>query len=99
MPPAGKTQLSDQEKQLIKLWVAHGSDIQKLWNEYSPADSFIIPMQYTRKAETKLYDFPAADPHLISSLNDPYTTIAPLDIHSPALGADFLWELNTIQIN
>ncbi len=90
MPPAGKTQLSDQEKQLIKLWVAHGSDIQKLWNEYSPADSFIILANAVyKKAETKLYDFPAADPHLISSLNDPYTTIAPLDIHSPALGADF----------
>ncbi|MEP7268282.1 MAG: FN3 associated domain-containing protein, partial [Saprospiraceae bacterium] len=92
MPPQGKPQLSNDEKALLEIWIARGADFEKKWKEYDSKDSLYMAAQKiisSTKSEQSNYDFNAASSTLISSLNDPFTTINPLNQNTPALHADF----------
>lgn len=91
MPPDGKPQLSQDEKNTIKQWILSGASFVKKYNEYKDTDSFKIlatPWISNKKIE-KTYNFKKVAPEVLASLASPYLSVKPLAINSPALEANF----------
>ena len=90
MPPAGKPQLTQQEIQLLYLWIKSGAGFKTNVMELAATDSLrIIANLLFNTIETDEYDFAAADEKKIKGLNNNYRIVYPLAIGSPALGAEF----------
>ncbi len=93
MPPNGKPQLSALEVQLLYQWILSGGDTAKAWTLYPPSDSVRkLAQQYIRSGQTEKrakYTFEPAEAALVSKLNDPYRTVAPVAANEPALAATF----------
>lgn len=87
MPPAGKPQLTDIESKMLYYWIAGNTDLHKKVTELASGDSLRLLAAKLLKpsAEDDSYDFSAADPKLIKSLNTNYRVINPLASESPAL--------------
>jgi Fn3 associated/Planctomycete cytochrome C/Leucine rich repeat len=91
MPPDGKPQLSQEEKNTIRQWILSGASFVKKYDDYKSTDSFkILAGRWitTKKAE-KTYTFDKASSATIASLASPYLSIKPLSVNSPALEANF----------
>jgi uncharacterized membrane protein len=91
MPPAGKTQLSDQERALLSLWIKGDADFSKKVVDLPASDSLrmlaAVFLKPAPKAEIN-YDFAAADEKTIARLNTNYRLVAPLAAASPALAVN-----------
>lgn len=99
MPPEGKTQLTPEEAELMYAWIASGADMKKRWKDYPEEDTLkIIAAKFINIPvidEPEIaYTFPAASPAIIQKLNDPFLSVFPLSVHSPALQADFFVRQN-----
>jgi uncharacterized membrane protein len=91
MPPRGKSQLTDDEISLLKLWIKNNADMKKKVVELPANDSlrllattFLAPS----KAPLEQYEFAAADESTIEKLNNNYRIVYSLAKESPALAVN-----------
>lgn len=91
MPPTGKPQLSDEEMQLLRLWIKNRADFKGKISALPATDSFrIVAASLFEKPETEeSYDFASADEKTIKQLSNNYRVVYPLAKESPALAVDF----------
>jgi uncharacterized membrane protein len=90
MPPIGKPQLTEQETQVLYLWIKSGAAFKTRVMDLPETDTLrLIANTFFNTIETDDYDFAAADEKKIKELNTNYRVIAPLAVQSPALGAEF----------
>jgi uncharacterized membrane protein len=91
MPPAGKTQLTASEMNLLYLWVKENIGFKKKVYDLPANDSLrVIAATILKPAEAteEQYDFAAADEKTIKKLNNNYRGIYPLGAGSPALAVN-----------
>lgn len=91
MPPVGKPQLNESEKQLLYWWIRNGAPFNKKLAELPVNDSLrIVAANFINANESKeeTYSFSAADAKLIQSLNNKNRTVYSLSKESPALGVN-----------
>ena len=90
MPPIGKPQLDEEEKQIIFQWIKAGADFKSKVINLKESDTLRIlaAKKFTNKAE-ELYDFKAADEKVIGTLNNTNRLIHPIAKGSPALSVSF----------
>jgi len=90
MPPANKTQLSEQEQKILYTWIKDGSPFDIKVTDLTPTDTLrIIASSLLRTDDNETFDFPAADEKKIAALRTNYRAITPLATGSPALAVDF----------
>ncbi|WP_431210278.1 c-type cytochrome domain-containing protein [Puia sp. P3] len=90
MPPANKTQLSDQEQKILYAWIKDGSPFDTKVTDLTPTDTLrIIASSLLRTDDNETFDFSAADEKKIAKLRTNYRAITPLAMGSPALAIDF----------
>lgn len=90
MPPKGKPQLTEDEARILYLWIRGGADFTKKVTDLPASDSLrMIAATIFKSSENEVYDFKAADEHLIAGLNTAYRVITPLAKGSPALAVNF----------
>jgi uncharacterized membrane protein len=94
MPPAGKTPLTEKEKQLLIRWIVQGANVTTAWTKFAKSDTlmllakeFISPPKQPEAEPT--YSFSSASQETIKKLNTPYRTVTPLAAKSPALSVEF----------
>lgn len=88
MPPAGKPQLSDDERELLYHWIKSGSSFTTRLEALPEADSLrtlATAVLESREAQEEVYDFPAAEQQTLARLNSNYRVIRPVSKNSPAL--------------
>jgi uncharacterized membrane protein len=88
MPPAGKPQLTQEEIDLLALWIKDDADFHKKVTDLEADDSLRLMATAVLKPEdegAEKFDFSAADEKTIAKLNTFYRTIAPIAIESPGL--------------
>lgn len=91
MPPAGKSQLTSQEVQLLALWVKGKANFKQKVIDLPANDSLrLLAAARLAPAEVKedVYDFDAADEEVIAKLNNDYRTIAVVAKESPAVSVN-----------
>ncbi|HEY4334777.1 MAG TPA: FN3 associated domain-containing protein [Puia sp.] len=90
MPPANKTQLTEQEEKMLYAWVKAGAPFDKKVIELAPADTLrLIAARMLRSDEEEHFDFPAADDKKVAALRTNYRAITPLATGSAGLAVDF----------
>lgn len=91
MPPDGKQQLTDEEIEILQIWVEAGADTEKRIGEMEvdhPLQPYIAVLERkTEKSSAKTYDFAPASQKQLDELNMPFRTVTPLAVGSPALRA------------
>lgn len=90
MPPKGKPQLTAEELDLLKAWVAKGAPYGLRVAALHDGDSLLsaIAAMYTIEKEES-FDFPPADPAEVEKLSTPYRVIRAVSEGSPALSVSF----------
>ena len=93
MPPKGKAQLSQDEIDLLFLWIQSGADMKRTIQEFEDDDTLKILaskfMNLPKAGEERKYSFPPAAVSLVQKLSSPFCSVFPLSQNSPALQADF----------
>ena len=84
MPPKNKLQLSDEELEILQLWVISGARFYQKVAELPKEEAF-FQLVANRFSEEKNYDFPAADPDKIRSLTKFFRKVSPIYPGSPAI--------------
>jgi hypothetical protein len=84
MPPKEKLQLTDEELEILRLWVIAGARFDQKVTELPKEEAF-FQLVANRFSTEKNYDFPAADPDEIASLTTFFRKVTPLYPGSPAL--------------
>ena len=87
MPPKGKTQLSLEEKQILKWWVQKKADFNLKVKELPKNDSLysLAQKRFTTGKTEEKYDFKKASSETIQKLNNEYRVISTLSKTSNAL--------------
>lgn len=90
MPPAGKTQLTEQEILLLTLWIEENADFNKKVTALPADDSLrLAATAYLQPPLTEeKFEFAAASEKTIEKLNNNYRTIRPIAKESPALSVN-----------
>jgi uncharacterized membrane protein len=91
MPPAGKPQLTENEMQLLYLWVKGNAEFKQKVFDLPPNDSlrqFSVSQLQPGEGSEEQYDFAAADEKEIKKLNNDYRFIYSMGKSSPALGVN-----------
>ncbi len=93
MPPKGKPQLTPEEEAILLAWIKSGTPYSLRVAALPSGDSLRILAGKRLKPkeaaeEVIVYDFKAADPELIKSLNSEYRNVTPFAYNSPALSVD-----------
>ena len=84
MPPKDKLQLTDEELEILRLWVISGARFDQKVAELPKEEAF-FQLVANRFSTEKNYDFPAADPDEIASLTTFFRKVNPIYPDSPAL--------------
>ena len=84
MPPKDKLQLTDEELEILRLWVVSGARFDQKVTELPKGDAF-FQLVSNRFSTEKNYKFAAADPDKIASLTTFFRKVNPLYPDSPAL--------------
>lgn len=88
MPPSGKPQLSDVEKDLLYHWIRSGHAFETKLVDLKETDSLrIAALNFLneRGGEAEEYDFPAVADKTLTKLNSNYRVVRPVSRNSPAL--------------
>ncbi|GAA4084623.1 c-type cytochrome domain-containing protein [Mucilaginibacter panaciglaebae] len=91
MPPAGKTQLTDDELNLLYLWIKEKPNFKQKVLSLPAADSLRLLASTVLAPATSAgdtYDFTAADEKTIAGLNNNYRVVHALAKESPALAVN-----------
>lgn len=89
MPPSGKTQLAEEEKRVLELWIREDAVLNTKVVDLQPDhELFILASNVFKPAglETS-YAFPKADVAVVKRLNHSFRVVEPLAKESPALHA------------
>jgi hypothetical protein len=91
MPPKGKPQLSQEQIDLLFVWIQSGADMKKTMKDHADDDTVkILAAKFIHLPKTeKTYSFAAASTSTIQKLSGPFCSVFPLSQNSPALQADF----------
>lgn len=91
MPPRGKTQLTDDEIQVLESWIRGGSSFTARVAQFPQQDPLYVfaSQRLGGSSQPETYDFSAADEATLSKLNTTYRVITPLSEASPALSVRF----------
>ncbi|HET6723115.1 MAG TPA: c-type cytochrome domain-containing protein, partial [Chitinophagaceae bacterium] len=93
MPPKGKPQLSQDERDFLFAWIQSGADMKTPLKSYSDDDTLkILASKFIRLPDEqveKKYVFAAAPLSLLEKLSGAFCSVFPLSQNSPALQADF----------
>lgn len=90
MPPKGKPQLTDEEIQVLYLWIKDGAGFTKKVTELPENDSLrMIAATRFKSSDADVYDFPAADKNTIAKLNTDYRVVTQIAAESPAIAVNF----------
>ncbi|HEY0677481.1 MAG TPA: DUF2231 domain-containing protein [Chitinophagaceae bacterium] len=90
MPPKNKPQLTEEEKEILALWIRKGGDFNLKVADLSPSDTlYQIALKNFATTEIVTYDFPEADPSVVSKLNSVNRVVSPEAMGSPALSVSF----------
>ena len=90
MPPEGKPQLSPEEIELLESWIDDGADTEMKLAELEDGSELHQRVMTTLNAaqlDAPTYDFEAASDETIEKLNDPFRSVYPVSLGSPALVA------------
>lgn len=89
MPPAGKPQLTENEKELISAWIRHGVNTEVSFALLKQEDTLkqLVSEKWLTSTDDKIekYTFDFADPKVIEQLNNPYRTVVQQSPSSPAI--------------
>ncbi|WP_339714308.1 c-type cytochrome domain-containing protein [uncultured Kriegella sp.] len=88
MPPEGKTQLTEQEIELLDSWIGHGADTKISYALLKQEDSLkqLLTEKWLKDDSGKeTYTFDFARAALIEELNNPYRTVVQKSPSSPAI--------------
>ncbi len=87
MPPLGKTQLTLDEKQILKWWVQKNASFKLKVTDLPKNDSLYVLANkiFLKNKIDEKYEFKSADIDIIKKLNNEYRVISPLSKTSPAL--------------
>lgn len=90
MPPAGKPQLSEEERELLYYWIQSGARFNTRVVALDESDSLRIAATtvLTREEHVETFSFSAADPETLRKLNSNYRVLTPVAINSPALNVN-----------
>ncbi|HXB09345.1 MAG TPA: DUF2231 domain-containing protein, partial [Puia sp.] len=95
MPPANKTQLSDQEQKVLYAWIKDGAPFDKKVIELTVTDTLrIIASRLLKTDDNEIFDFPPADEKKIAALRNNYRAVTPLASGSAGLAVDFYGAAN-----
>jgi uncharacterized membrane protein len=90
MPPKGKSQLTEEEINILYHWIKNGASFSKKVVELPENDTLrLLAISRLKPVEEPLYPFAPADEATIEKLNNDYRVVAPLALNSPALSVDF----------
>lgn len=90
MPPAGKPQLSEVEKSILRRWIQGGAAFDQKVASLPENDSLRILVQGSLQQQTmEQFHFPAASEQLVRQLNTQNLVVRQQAVGSPALQADF----------
>lgn len=90
MPPKGKAQLTEQDIQILELWIKSGASFTQKIAALPENDPLRrLAADRLRPTENEVYDFAAAAESEVKKLNNDYRTVYPLALNSPALAVDF----------
>jgi uncharacterized membrane protein len=93
MPPAGKPQLTADEKSILFAWIQSGADFKKPLKAYPATDTLSLMAAKFTKTEPALsetaYSFSPASANTLQKINTPFCSVTPLSVNSPALAAAF----------
>lgn len=92
MPPKGKEQLTEQETEILRLWIKENAHFKRKVMEYPVDDSLrLIAAEKFMPAKSleEVYDFEVADPDLVKKLNNDNRVIDELSRGSAALAVSF----------
>jgi uncharacterized membrane protein len=92
MPPSGKPQLTEEESELLFLWIKDNASFSKKVIDLDQNDSLrILATSRLKPADIQEedFDFAAADDKTIKKLNTFYRLVAPVSQGSPALAVSF----------
>ncbi len=84
MPPKNKLQLTDEELEILRLWVAGGASFEQKVTELSREEP-LFQLASNRFSTAKTYAFDPADPDEIEKLNNFFRKVKPVFPGSPAL--------------
>ncbi len=90
MPPKERKQLTDQEKKLISLWVASGSDFDKKISEALDAKQLASLTEASNEIQLPKVDVPEPDEKLIEKLTELNVAITPVAQESNFLQVSFI---------
>jgi len=99
MPPLGKPQLDDEEKQIIFQWIKAGADFKVKVNKLKATDSLSILAAKLFTTPDEVYTFAAASEKEIEKLNNTNLLIHPIAEGSPALAVNFYNKQNFTSAN
>jgi uncharacterized membrane protein len=94
MPPKSKTQLTEEETELIISWIASGGDFNKKVLAYEFNTPLFQLASQRFEDIPKAYTFQPASPDQISSLNSFYRKVTSLGGGSPALSVSYFSQQN-----
>ena len=90
MPPTGKTQLTEEEKNVLYYWIKNGADFTAKVTTLGAADTLrLLANNIFKSAVEEFYDFEAASESTVEKLNNNNRVVAPVALESPALAVDF----------
>jgi uncharacterized membrane protein len=88
MPVSGQPQLTDEEQQILSLWIKGNASFTKKVAELAASDSLRMVgarLFVSMNNQEASYDFSEADSKTIDQLSNEYRTITPIAKNSPAL--------------
>jgi len=91
MPPSGNTQLTPDEKELLRLWIKENPRFNQRIVSLAPTDSLrLLATAFLNTSETleEPFDFSPADEETVKMLNTNYRIVSPLAKNSPALSVN-----------
>lgn len=94
MPPKSKTQLTEEEVQIIVSWIASGGDFNKKVLAYEPEAPIFQLASQRFDDQPKGHEFEAADARAVESLNNFYRKVTSLGGGSPALSVSYFSRQN-----
>ncbi len=90
MPPTGKTQLTDEEKDILYFWIKSGADFTTKVISLNSTDTLrLLANNIFKSSAEEVYDFDAANEKTFEKLNNNNRVVVPIALESPALSVDF----------